>query len=175
MNVAEIKSCDIANGPGVRVSLFVSGCPHHCLGCFNEEAWDFDYGVPFTGEKEDEILRFLSPDYIEGLTLLGGEPMDPRNQAELLPFIRRVRAQFPKKTIWCFTGYDFDRDILGRMMRTEVTRQLVSMFDVMVDGPFVIARKNLSLQFRGSENQRILDVPCSLAEGRGVWVETYRK
>ncbi|MCD8123260.1 MAG: anaerobic ribonucleoside-triphosphate reductase activating protein [Clostridiales bacterium] len=175
MNVAEIKSCDIANGPGVRVSLFVSGCPHHCLGCFNEEAWDFDYGVPFTGEKEDEILRFLSPDYIEGLTLLGGEPMDPRNQAELLPFIRRVRAQFPKKTIWCFTGYDFDRDILGRMMRTEVTRQLVSMFDVMVDGPFVIARKNLSLQFRGSENQRILDVPRSLAEGRGVWVETYRK
>ncbi|MCD8369602.1 MAG: anaerobic ribonucleoside-triphosphate reductase activating protein [Clostridiales bacterium] len=175
MNVAEIKSCDIANGPGVRVSLFVSGCPHHCLGCFNEEAWDFDYGVPFTGEKEDEILRFLSPDYIEGLTLLGGEPMDPRNQAELLPFIRRVRAQFPKKTIWCFTGYDFDRDILGRMMKTEVTRQLVSMFDVMVDGPFVIARKNLSLQFRGSENQRILDVPRSLAEGRGVWVETYRK
>ncbi len=175
MNVAEIKPCDIANGPGVRVSLFVSGCPHHCLGCFNEEAWDFDYGVPFTAEKEDEILRFLSPDYIEGLTLLGGEPMDPRNQAELLPFIRRVRTQFPKKTIWCFTGYDFDRDILGRMMRTEVTRQLVSMFDVMVDGPFVIARKNLSLQFRGSENQRILDVPRSLAEGRGVWIETYRR
>ncbi|MCD8084687.1 MAG: anaerobic ribonucleoside-triphosphate reductase activating protein [Clostridiales bacterium] len=174
MNIAAVKPMDIANGPGVRVSLFVSGCPHHCPGCFNEEAWDYDYGVPFTKEKEDEVMRYLRPDYIRGLTLLGGEPMDTGNQAGLLPLVRRVRAEFPDKTIWCFTGYDFDRDILGRMMQQEVTRELVPLFDVMVDGPFIQAKKNLGLRFRGSENQRVLDVRRSLAENRGVWLEEFR-
>lgn len=116
MHYATIKPVDIANGPGVRVSLFVSGCTHRCPGCFNAEAWDFSYGAPFTEETQEELLKALSPDYIEGLTLLGGEPMEPVNQETLLPFIRKVRERLPEKTIWCFTGYDFETDILGRMM-----------------------------------------------------------
>lgn len=174
MNYAEIKECDVANGPGVRVSLFVSGCTHHCKNCFNAEAWDFAYGKPFTGETENLLLRLLLPGYIAGLTLLGGEPMEPANQEALLPFLVRVRGRYPEKSIWCFTGYDFDEDILGHMWESEVTRKLVPMFDVMVDGRFVEEKKNLSLKFRGSENQRILDIKESLKAGRGIWRGEFR-
>ena len=175
MNYAAIKPTDVANGPGVRVTLFVSGCTHYCKGCFNSEAWDFDYGQGFTEETQEELLRLLSPDYIVGLTLLGGEPMEPVNQAELLPFMKKVRERFPEKPAWCFTGYDFEKDILGKMFPlSEVTRELVPLFDVMVDGKFVEEKKNLRLKFRGSENQRILDVKKSLAAGAAVWCEEFR-
>ena len=175
MNYATIKPVDIANGPGVRVSLFVSGCTHRCIGCFNEEAWDFQFGKPFTEEVQKQLLSSLDHDYIEGLTLLGGEPMEPSNQESLLPFIKAVREHLPGKTIWCFTGYDFEKDILGKMMKTSaVTRELIPLFDVMVDGKFVAEKKNLSLKFRGSENQRVLNVKKSLEEGRGVWMEEFR-
>ena len=175
MNYAAIKPTDVANGPGVRVTLFVSGCTHYCKGCFNSEAWDFDYGQGFTEETQEELLRLLSPDYIVGLTLLGGEPMEPVNQAGLLPFMKKVRERFPEKTVWCFTGYDFEKDILGKMFPlSEVTRELVPLFDVMVDGKFVEEKKNLRLKFRGSENQRVLDVAASLKAGHGVWCQEYR-
>ena len=169
MNYATIKPVDIANGPGVRVSLFVSGCTHRCKGCFNEEAWDFQFGKPFTQEVQEQLLSSLDHDYIEGLTLLGGEPMEPSNQEALLPFIRAVRERLPQKTIWCFTGYDFEKDILGRMMEaSSVTRELIPLFDVMVDGKFVAEKRNLSLKFRGSENQRVLNVKKSLEEKQAV-------
>lgn len=175
MNYATIKPVDIANGPGVRVSLFVSGCTHRCKGCFNEEAWDFQFGKPFTEEVQKQLLSSLDHDYIGGLTLLGGEPMEPSNQESLLPFIKAVREHLPGKTIWCFTGYDFEKDILGKMMETSaVTRELIPLFDVMVDGKFVAEKKNLSLKFRGSENQRVLNVKKSLEEGRGIWMEEFR-
>ncbi len=173
MNYATIKEFDVANGPGVRVSLFVSGCTHHCKGCFNAQAWDFEYGEPFTREVEDRVLQYLAPAYIEGLTLLGGEPMEPQNQGALLPFLSRVRERYPGKSVWCFTGYDFEKDILGRMWKSEVTRGLVPLFDVMVDGKFIEERKNLQLRFRGSENQRILDVKGSLKAGEAVWLEEF--
>lgn len=175
MNYAVIKPVDVANGPGVRVSLFVSGCTHHCKGCFNAEAWDFSYGQPFTEETQDELLRLLGRDYIEGLTLLGGEPMEPQNQESLLPFIRKVRERLPEKTVWCFSGYDFEKDILARMIpSSQVTRELVPLFDVMVDGRFVEEKRNLRLKFRGSENQRILDVKKSLMAQAAVWMEEFR-
>ncbi len=174
MNYATIKQVDIANGPGVRVSLFVSGCTHRCKDCFNEEAWDFNFGEPFTEETEEKIIGYLDHDYIEGLTLLGGEPMEPQNQKRLLPFIKKVRERLPEKTIWCFTGYDFEKDILERMMpRDQTSRELVPLFDVMVDGRFVAEKKNLSLKFRGSENQRVLDIKRSLDAGKAVWQEEY--
>lgn len=174
MNYATIKPTDVANGPGVRVTLFVSGCTHHCKGCFNSEAWDFDYGQEFTRETQEEILRLLAPEYIVGLTLLGGEPMEPANQAGLLPFIKKVREQYPDKSIWCFTGYDFEKDVLFRMLpESKITRELVPLFDVMVDGKFVEEKKNLRLKFRGSENQRILDVKQSLKAGAAVWCEEF--
>lgn len=174
MNYATIKPVDIANGPGVRVSLFVSGCTHHCKDCFNEEAWDFHFGNAFTEETQETIIGYLDHDYIEGLTLLGGEPMEPQNQECLLPFIRKVKIRLPEKTIWCFTGYDFEKDVLARMMAgSEVSRELVSLFDVMVDGRFIAEKKNLSLKFRGSENQRILDVKRSVEAGKAVWCEEY--
>lgn len=164
MNYAEIKDCDIANGPGVRISLFVSGCTHHCPGCFNEVAWDFDYGEPFTQQTIDKILNLLSPGYIRGLTLLGGEPFEPQNQGPILELLRKVKAKYPRKSIWAFSGYLFDRDILsGRLGPWDVTQEYLSCLDVLVDGPFVEAKKNLSLRFRGSENQRLIDVPASLA------------
>ncbi len=175
MNYAAIKPTDVANGPGVRVTLFVSGCTHFCKDCFNSEAWDFDYGQEFTKETEDEILKLLAPDYIVGLTLLGGEPMEPVNQERLLPFVRRVRECFPDKSVWCFTGYDFEEDILKKMLpSSQVTRELVPLLDVMVDGKFVAEKKNLRLKFRGSENQRILDVKRSLEAKAAVWCEEYR-
>lgn len=169
MNYAEIKNCDIANGPGVRVSLFVSGCTHHCPGCFNQVAWDFNYGKPFTQETIDEILAMLKPGYIKGLTLLGGEPFEPQNQPAVVELLRQIKTKYPEKSIWAFSGYLFDKDILaGRLGPWEITREYLSYLDVLVDGPFVESRKNLSLRFRGSENQRIIDVPASLAENRVV-------
>ena len=166
MNYAAIKNCDIANGPGVRVSLFVSGCTHRCPGCFNEVAWDFAYGHPFTQETVESILDMLRPSYIRGLTLLGGEPFEPRNQGAVVDLLRQVKKQYPEKSIWAFTGFLFDRDILsGKLGDTE---EYLSYLDVLVDGPFVQEKKNLSLRFRGSENQRIIDVPASLAAGKIV-------
>ncbi len=166
MNYAEIKNCDIANGPGVRVSLFVSGCTHRCKGCFNEVAWDFDYGKPFTQETIDRILSMLRPAYIRGLTLLGGEPFEPRNQEAVVELLRQIRQELPEKSIWVFSGFLFDKDILSG--RLGDTREYVSYLDVLVDGPFVEEKKNLSLRFRGSENQRIIDVPASLTAGEIV-------
>lgn len=175
MNYATIKQVDIANGPGVRVSLFVSGCTHHCKGCFNAEAWDFQYGEPFTEQVEERVLSFLEPHHITGLTLLGGEPMEPQNQEAVLSLVKKVRARLPEKTIWCYTGYDFEKDILGRMMEdSEVTRTLVPLFDVMVDGKFEEEKRNLRLKFRGSENQRILNVAKSLEAQQAVWCEEFR-
>ena len=166
MNYATIKNCDIANGPGVRVSLFVSGCTHRCPGCFNEVAWDFDYGQPFTEEVMDAILDMLRPSYIRGLTLLGGEPFEPQNQQAVVELLRRVKQELPEKSIWAFSGYLFDKDILSG--RLGDCSEYLSYLDVLVDGPFVEARKNLSLRFRGSENQRLIDVPASLAAGEIV-------
>lgn len=169
MNYAEIKNCDIANGPGVRVSLFVSGCTHRCKGCFNQIAWDFDYGTPFTKQTVDDILQMLRPDYIAGLTLLGGEPFEPENQKGLLNLVQQVKQQYPNKTIWAFSGYLFDRDILpGRLGDPNVTRALIRCVDVLVDGPFIEAQKDLMLRFRGSRNQRLIDVPASLEQGEVV-------
>ena len=174
MNYAELKTCDIANGPGVRVSLFVSGCTHRCEGCFNEIAWDFDYGEPFDRAAEDRVLAALAPDYIRGITYLGGEPFEPQNQPALLALSRRIRKELPGKSIWAFSGYLFDRDILsGKLGPWPVTQELLSYIDVLVDGPFVLARKNLNLRFRGSSNQRLIDVPASLKSGSVVlWDET---
>jgi anaerobic ribonucleoside-triphosphate reductase activating protein len=158
MNYANIKKTDIADGEGVRVSLFVSGCRNHCKGCFNEETWDFAFGKPFTAETEDELVASLAPDYISGLTVLGGEPFEEENQRVLLPFLRRVRRTYPSKTIWCYTGYVYDRDLLppdGRK-HCEATDEMLSLIDILVDGPFILEQRNISLQFRGSENQRIL-------------------
>ena len=166
MNYATIKNCDIANGPGVRVSLFVSGCTHRCKGCFNEIAWDFNYGEPFTEDTINTILDMLRPGYVRGLTLLGGEPFEPQNQGAVVQLLRRIRKEMPEKSIWAFSGYLFDRDILSG--RLGDCSEYLSYLDVLVDGPFVEAKKNLSLRFRGSENQRLIDVPASLASGEIV-------
>ena len=166
MNYAVIKWADVANGPGVRVSLFVSGCTHHCPGCFNREAWDFDYGRPFTAEEADQIVAALSPAHIKGLSLLGGEPFEPDNQSAVLELVRRVRKAYPHKDIWCYSGYLFEDLAAGRV--GEHSRELLEQLDVLVDGPFVLEKKDLSLRFRGSSNQRILDVPAGLKEGHAV-------
>lgn len=166
MNYATIKNCDIANGPGVRVSLFVSGCTHRCLGCFNEVAWDFNYGEPFTQDTIDSILKMLRPSHIRGLTLLGGEPFEPENQASIVELLRQIKKAYPDKSIWAFSGYLFDKDILSG--RLGDTSEYLSYLDVLVDGPFVLEKKNLSLRFRGSENQRIIDVPASLSTGEVI-------
>ncbi len=175
MNYATIKNCDIANGPGVRISLFVSGCRHHCKGCFNEVAWDFDYGTPFTQETVDSILKMLEPGHVKGITLLGGEPFEPENQPALLDLLRQVRAKFPEKSVWCFSGYLFDRDILpGKLGDPAITREMLSLIDVLVDGPFVQEKKDLTLRFRGSSNQRLIDVPKSLEQGEIVLWEDWQ-
>lgn len=169
MNYATIKNCDIANGPGVRISLFVSGCTHRCKGCFNEVAWDFDYGQPFTQETIDEILKMLEPPYVTGITLLGGEPFETQNQPALLDLLRQIKAKLPEKSIWAFSGYLFEKDILaGRLGPKEVTQEFVSYLDVLVDGPFVLEKKDLTLRFRGSSNQRLIDVKASLKTGETV-------
>ena len=167
MNYADIKYCDVANGKGVRVSLFVSGCTHHCKGCFNEETWNFHYGKPFTEETEKQVLDYLDKSYIAGLSLLGGEPFEHVNQQGLLPLLRKVKARFPEKNIWCYTGYDFEKDLLsGRLCDKMITDRMLSCIDILVDGKFVEEKKNLKLRFKGSENQRIIDVKKSLQENR---------
>ena len=157
MNYATIKFYDVANGTGVRVSLFVSGCRHHCKGCFNAETWDFCYGEPYTQETEDSIIDGLKPDYITGLSLLGGEPFEPENQPALTALLRRVKTQLPEKTIWCYTGYTYDTDLAeGGSVFTDVTREMLSYIDILVDGEFIEEQRDLTLRFRGSRNQRIL-------------------
>ena len=169
MYYGEIKKTDIANGEGVRVSLFVSGCTHRCEGCFNPETWNFCYGSEFTQETEKEILNALSPDFINGLTLLGGEPFEPQNQRTLVPFLKKVREQYPHKNIWCYTGYLFDEELLkDSRARCEVTDEMLSMIDVLVDGEFRQELKNITLKFRGSENQRIINVKKSLEAGEVI-------
>ena len=171
MHYGEIKNCDIANGLGVRVTLFVSGCTNHCENCFQPQTWAFDYGKPFTRAIEDEIIESLKPPYVRGLTLLGGEPFEPENQRELLPFVRNFKALYPNKTVWCYSGYTWEQ-LTGKVpchARCEVTDELLSLLDVLVDGRFVEAEHDISLRFRGSRNQRLLDVPKSLAAGQPVW------
>ena len=173
MNYGEIKKVDIANGEGVRVTLFVSGCRHHCKGCFNADTWDFNYGKPFTDETEQIILDSLSPSYIKGLTLLGGEPLEPENQKVLLPFLKKVKEQYPDKDIWCYTGFTFEDDLLKcSRAKIEETDEFLSLIDVLVDGKFIEELKNISLRFRGSSNQRIIDVKASLKSGKTIlWNE----
>ena len=158
MNYASIRECDIANGEGVRVTLFVSGCTHHCKGCFNPDQWDFTFGEPFTREVEDHLLQLLNQNFISGLSILGGEPMEPSNQCVLVPFLRRFREKFgDTKTLWVYTGCVLETDLRAESKwRTEVTDEFLEMIDVLVDGPFIEELKDISLQFRGSSNQRIL-------------------
>lgn len=167
MNYSAIKNYDIANGLGVRVTLFVSGCTHHCEGCFNEETWSFSSGKPFTKETEDEIIKLLSPDYIKGLTLLGGEPMEKVNQAALYPFVKRVKETYPDKNIWCYSGYTLDEITKGRA-HTDVTDALLGFIDVLVDGEFKKELYSIALKFRGSSNQRVIDLKETLKQGKTV-------
>ena len=178
MHYGEIKKTDIANGEGVRTALFVSGCTHHCKGCFNQETWDFKYGKEFTEETEEEILSALAPAHIAGLSLLGGEPMEPGNQRALLPFLRRVKGTYPEKTIWCYTGFTLEKDLLsGRTKSPQAVGEILSCLDVLVDGKFIESLKDPGLIFRGSSNQNIIDVPKSLESGHmvplaGTWRRT---
>lgn len=171
MNYAEIKWTDIANGEGVRISLFVSGCTHHCKNCFNQIAWDFHYGHPFDEIIEEKILRELGKPYIAGLSLLGGEPLEPQNQEALLPFVKAVKKKYPEKDIWCYTGYTWNPvsgELAEEQKNTPATKELIALFDVLVDGPFVEELKKITLKFRGSSNQRVLDVKKSLSEKKPV-------
>ena len=166
MHYGEIKNCDIANGEGVRVPLFVSGCTNHCKNCFQPQTWDFEFGRPFTAETEEELLTMLKPDYINGLTVLGGEPFEPSNQRSLLPFLRRVRETYPKKNIWCFSGFTYEElKTDGSHPRCEVTDEMLDQLDVLVDGRFVEELKDISLRFRGSSNQRLIDMKKSREAG----------
>ena len=172
MNYANIKNCDIANGEGVRVTLFVSGCTNHCEGCFQPETWDFNFGEPFTKEVEDKLLKMLEPSYIRGLTLLGGEPFEPSNQRVLSPFVEMVKNTYHDKDVWAFTGFTYENLLKdGYPKRTEVTDKLLSMIDVLVDGRFVQALKNLRLKFRGSSNQRLIDMNKTRASGEIVLLD----
>lgn len=169
MYYSEIKECDIANGPGVRVTIFVSGCTHHCKGCFNEMTWDFQYGREYTEEDTDKILKLLEPSYIAGLTLLGGEPMEYRNRQGLLPLLRKVKEAYPDKTVWCYTGYSYEKDILEDFCaKWPETEEMLSCLDVIVDGEFVEELKDISLRFRGSSNQRLINVKKSRETGKTV-------
>ncbi len=175
MNYSAIKNCDIANGPGVRVSLFVSGCTRHCKDCFNRDTWDFNYGQPFTQETIDEILAMLAPHHIKGLTVLGGEPFEPQNQPGVLELLRQVRAKYPEKSVWAFSGYTLDGHILAKKLGPwEVTRELLSYLDVLVDGPFIAEQKDLTLRFRGSRNQRLIDMKKTLSTGEIVLWEDWQ-
>ena len=167
MHYGEIKNCDIANGEGVRVTLFVSGCTNHCNNCFQPQTWDFNYGNPFTEETEAELFRLLSPRYIRGLTLLGGEPFEPENQRALLPFLRKLRRELPEKTVWAFTGFTWEElHTEGSHPRCEVTDELLNLIDVLVDGRYVEELKDIGLRFRGSSNQRLLDLNATRASGK---------
>lgn len=175
MKYAKIKKCDVANGPGVRVSLFVSGCNHHCKNCFNREAWDFNYGQEFTENEQNEIIDDLKPEYITGLSLLGGEPFERTNQEGLVPLVKKVKQAYPDKKIWCYTGFTFDKQILGEMIEKEnreSTKEMLNNIDYIVDGRFVEELKDPKLRFRGSSNQRIIDVKKSLEQNEIViWDE----
>ena len=168
MYYGNIKRLDIANGEGVRVSLFVSGCRNHCENCFQPETWSFQYGQPFTQETENTLLEDLKPSYVDGLTLLGGEPFEPENQRELVKLLRRIRAERPGKDVWCYTGYTLEQLRGAGHPHCEVTEEMLSMIDVLVDGRFVEALKDVSLRFRGSSNQRIIDVQRTLSSGEIV-------
>ncbi len=175
MNYATVKEIDVANGVGVRVSLFVSGCTHHCPGCFNAETWDFNYGQPYTNETKEQILKALDHEYIRGLSLLGGEPFEDANRPELAALTAEVKRVYPEKDIWCYTGYDLEKDIFPWIEQgREAAFALLSNIDVLVDGEFIEAQKNLRLRFRGSENQRVIDVKKSMREKRAVWVDGMR-
>ena len=166
MNYSAVKYYDIANGLGVRTSLFVSGCRNHCKGCFQPETWDFCHGKPFDSTVENEILESLKPDYIKGLTLLGGDPFEPENQEALVPFLKRVKEQFPEKNIWAYTGYVLDRDLMeGGKRCTKDTPEMLKRIDVLVDGPFVEEKKDITLKFKGSSNQRVIDLKKFCKEG----------
>lgn len=174
MNYATIKKTDVANGPGIRVSLFVSGCTHHCPQCFNAETWDFAYGQPYTQETQQEILQALDHGYIRGLSLLGGEPFEEANRFTVLELLREVRQRFPKKDVWCYSGYTYDTDMLRWIAEgKQEVLEMLKHIDVLVDGEFIAAQKNLRLAFRGSENQRIINVPASLEAGKVMWKEPY--
>ncbi len=172
MHYASIKKYDVANGEGIRISLFVSGCPHHCKNCFNKEAWDYDYGNLFTEKEENDILDFLNNDYIKGLSLLGGEPMFPENQKRLIPFLKKVKDKYPDKDIWCYTGYIYDKEIINDMCKkNDFTKEFLSYIDVLVDGRFIESKKDVSLFFRGSSNQRIIDIKKSLRSNKVIQIE----
>ncbi len=173
MNYATIKPFDVADGPGVRVSLYVSGCRNRCKNCFNPETWDFNYGKPFTEEVENYVISALSPQYIKGFTLLGGDPFEPENQVTLAPFLEKIRSVYPDKSIWCYTGYDYEKDLLtGKKGDAELVMRMLNSIDVLVDGRFVEELKDLNLRFRGSSNQRIICVPQSLGQDKVVlWDE----
>ena len=170
MNYGRIYYCDIANGIGCRTALFVSGCTHHCKGCFNEETWDFGYGEPFTEKQENEIIESLKPEYIDGLTVLGGEPMEVSNQKALRPFLERVKAECPDKTIWIYSGYTWDElaDPDNKRCHSDDTSVILGLIDILVDGRFVEELKDITLNFRGSSNQRILDMKATLERGASV-------
>ncbi len=173
MNYATIKKHDVANGPGVRVSLFVSGCRHHCKGCFNAETWDFNYGEPYTEAVTEEILQALAPAYIKGFTVLGGEPFEPENQQVLCSVLERIKLAYPDKSIWCYSGYNFESEILaGKLGDWSITQRMINCIDILVDGEFVEALKSPSLRFKGSANQRIIDVKKSMqADELVLWDE----
>lgn len=175
MNYADIKQYDVANGPGIRVSVFVSGCTHYCKGCFNKEAWDFNFGKPFTEDTIEEIIKYMAPSYVKGLTVLGGEPMEPQNQPSVAALLKRVKEVYPEKSVWLFSGYDFEKDILGRMKNgLPETAEILSCLEVLVDGEFVEELKNLSLRFKGSSNQRTILVQESLKSGKVVLYDLNR-
>lgn len=172
MFYGEIKERDIANGIGVRVSLFVSGCTNRCKGCFNKQTWDFNFGEEYTAETENRIIELLNPDFVTGLTLLGGEPFEPKNQEELLKLTDRVKKEMPSKTIWCYTGFTYEKlKTDGEYCRTEFTDRMLNNIDVLVDGKFVEEKKNIRLKFRGSENQRIIDLNKTRAENKIVLLD----
>ena len=176
MKYAAIKECDIANGVGIRVSLFVSGCTHRCEGCFNEIAWDFNYGEEFSIDVENKLIELLKPDYVHGLTLLGGEPFEIVNQRRLLPFIKKIKEIYPNKNIWAYTGYLFEKELLNESKgRCEITDELLTYIDVLVDGRFVLEKKDIALKFRGSTNQRIIDVKLSLSTGHTILIDDLMK
>ena len=169
MNYADIKRVDIANGEGVRVSVFVSGCHHHCKECFNAEAWNFNYGKEYTQETEEKIMEELKPSHIAGLSLLGGEPLEPENQEKILNIVKKVKEKYPEKNIWCYTGFKLDEDILnGKFKENETTQEIIKNIDVLVDGKFENEKKDIKLKFRGSSNQRVIDVQKTLKEGKIV-------
>lgn len=167
MNYCALRNCDVANGPGMRVTLFVSGCTNHCPGCFQPETWDFNYGEPFTENTRHRILEMLRPGYIAGLTLLGGDPFEPSNQRALLPLLKQIKTAYPKKSIWAYTGFLLDEELQkdGSHPRCEVTDEMLSYLDVLVDGRFIEGQKDVRLKFKGSKNQRIIDVQKTLASG----------